>query len=113
MDVKVLATELALMAVKADVTDAVAVQAALAIAPIRARITAPKVAGIRAQEHVKDVQVVQVIATEAAYSHATERVLTPAQIHASELVQPTAKVIVQDALPPVRQVVQETALMTV
>ena len=112
MDVKVLATELALMAVKADVMDAMDVLVAPEIVPIRARITARKAAGIRVLEHVKAAQVVQEIATEAAYSHVLDRVLTPVQIHVLEPVQPTVKEIAQDALPPVRQVAQETALMT-
>lgn len=113
MDVRVLATELVLMDVKADARDVVDVQDALEIALIRARITAPKVVGIRALDHARAAQVVRVIVTEVAYNRAMELVLTPAQIHALNHVQPIAKEIVQDALPPVRQVVQETALMTV
>ena len=112
MDVKAHAMELALMAVKVDAMDAMAVLDALATAPIRARITAPKVAEIRALELVKDAQVVQEIAMDRVCNPAMERVLTPAQIHVSGHAQPTVRETAQAALLPARQVVQETAPMT-
>ena len=113
MDARVLATELALMAAKADVKDAMDVLGALEIAPIHVRITAPKAAGIRALDHVRAAQAVQEIATEVAFNHATEHVLTPAQIRALGHAQPTAKEIVRDVPPPVKQVALETVPMIV